>query len=98
MYQVQIDCCEIHSKIDFMKAMDSAFRLPPYFGENWDALWECMNDLYWINDERVELHLLNFNDLVGKLKFEVRSFFEDLTAHLEESNNSVKLTVRFTSD
>jgi RNAse (barnase) inhibitor barstar len=61
-----------------MRAMDKAFGFPPYFGENWDALWDCMRDMYWINDAEIILEIKESNLLIGKLKFEMIKFFEDL--------------------
>lgn len=34
MLTLEIDCSHIHSKRDFMKAMDKAFGFPPYFEWN----------------------------------------------------------------
>ena len=87
MFRTQIDCTEIDSKLDFMRAMDMAFGFPPYFGENWDALWDCMRDMYWINDSEIVLEIREINLLIGKLKFEMIKFFEDLKFHLAKSNN-----------
>lgn len=47
MFIVEIDgSAESNSKKGFMIQMDSAFGFPPYFGENWDSLWDCMKDPY----------------------------------------------------
>ncbi|NVK66546.1 MAG: barstar family protein [Flavobacteriales bacterium] len=70
-----------------MQAMDKAFGFPPYFGENWDALWDCMRDMYWINDSEIVLEIKESNLLIGKLKFEMINFFEDLKRHLDKPNN-----------
>jgi RNAse (barnase) inhibitor barstar len=75
--------------------MDKAFGFPPYFGENWDALWDCMRDMYWINDSEIILELRNSNALIGKLKSEIISFFEDLKTHLEKSNKNLEQKVHF---
>lgn len=83
MFKVEIDCSGINSKLDFMKAMDKVFCFPPYFGENWDALWDCMTDMYWINDSEIVLQLRNTDLLNGKLKSKIISFFEDLIARFD---------------
>lgn len=78
MFLVQIDCNDINSKLDFMKAMDNAFGFPPYFGENWDALWGCMRDLYWIKSQQIHLSIVNGDQLTNKLRMEITTFFDDL--------------------
>jgi len=37
----------IVDKASFLAACQAAFALPDYFGNNWDALEECLNDLAW---------------------------------------------------
>ncbi|MEN9441565.1 MAG: hypothetical protein RLZ33_1642 [Bacteroidota bacterium] len=95
MYTAEIDCKGINSKLDLMKAFDKAFDFPPYFGENWDALWDCMRDMYWINDSEIKLQILNINSLIGKLKSEVITFLEDLKNHLNKSENNLNSKVHF---
>lgn len=74
-----------------MKAMDKAFGFPPYFGKNWDALWECMRDLYWINDSEIQIKLSNFTSVTGKLKPQITRFFEDLVNQPNNSNKQFRL-------
>jgi RNAse (barnase) inhibitor barstar len=38
----------IKSKDELLDALVIALRLPDYFGNNWDALEECMRDLSWL--------------------------------------------------
>lgn len=38
----------IRSKQELMDAVFEALRLPDYFGDNWDALEECIRDLSWM--------------------------------------------------
>lgn len=98
MFKTQIDCSEINSKLEFMRAMDNAFGFPPYFGHNWDALWDCMRDMYWINDSDILLEIKDSNLLFPKLKFEIVTFLEDLKSHLESSNNPLVNKKRFNFD
>jgi RNAse (barnase) inhibitor barstar len=43
----QFDCRAVGDKASLMRAAQSAFGLPQYFGENWDALTDCLMDLSW---------------------------------------------------
>jgi RNAse (barnase) inhibitor barstar len=41
---------------DLFRALAKALRLPGYFGNNWDALEECLRDRSWLGkDEHVVL-------------------------------------------
>jgi hypothetical protein len=37
----------------------AALQFPPYFGENWDAFDECLNDLDWLHTDAYVLMILN---------------------------------------
>lgn len=44
--------------------MIRAFKLPNYFGRNYNALNECINDLEWIEENNYILFINNYNDLL----------------------------------
>ena len=33
-------------------AIRRAFGFPAHYGENWDAMWDCLTDLFWVTDDR----------------------------------------------
>jgi hypothetical protein len=42
-----VDGLAVHDKASFLSAIAGALRFPSYFGHNWDAFEECLNDLSW---------------------------------------------------
>ncbi|MBL0312343.1 MAG: barstar family protein [Holophagaceae bacterium] len=56
----------------------AALQFPPYFGENWDALDECLNDLDWLEGDGAALFIMNADQLLqdappdeGRILFEI---------------------------
>jgi hypothetical protein len=45
----------ITTKAGLMNALDGELQFPDYFGCNWDALAECIQDLSWLSDGNVAL-------------------------------------------
>lgn len=42
----------VRDKAAFMERCARVFRLPDWFGRNWDALADCLTDLSWAPDVR----------------------------------------------
>lgn len=42
-----LDGAAIRDKASFLDACATAMQFPSYFGRNWDALDDCLNDLSW---------------------------------------------------
>ena len=38
---------QVDSKISLLDTLNTVMAFPAYFGRNWDALEECINDLSW---------------------------------------------------
>jgi hypothetical protein len=49
----------------FYEAMAELLEIPD-FGFNLDAMNDSLNDLQWLEDERIVLYLTNTNDLISK--------------------------------
>lgn len=45
----------ISTKTELLKVYYEMLKLPDYFGFNWDALFECIRDLNWINERLVAI-------------------------------------------
>jgi RNAse (barnase) inhibitor barstar len=79
------------SEGEFFNECGAALQLPDYFGENWDALFECLTDLEWLPGDAYLL-LVTDGDLAldrepGQLGplLEVFEKAADNWAHAEDS-------------
>ncbi|MEM7205998.1 MAG: barstar family protein [Planctomycetota bacterium] len=45
----------LRGKTELLAALAGALSFPEYFGDNWDALSDCMTDLSWLPAKRVLL-------------------------------------------
>jgi hypothetical protein len=53
----------ITTKQQLFKFFAEKLRFPEYFGFNWDAFDECINDLSWLNKDKVKVlhgHTVDF--------------------------------------
>ncbi len=45
----------IRSKQKLLRTLAKELQLPAYFGHNWDALEECLRDLSWLPDGKIQI-------------------------------------------
>ena len=46
---------ELSSSSALFGALSREFQFPDYFGENWDAVADCLGDLEWLDEKRFVL-------------------------------------------
>lgn len=47
----------VNNKQQFLALCKLQMKLPPHFGENWDALADCLRDFEWLKAKGYVLHL-----------------------------------------
>ncbi|MBL8446912.1 MAG: barstar family protein [Zoogloeaceae bacterium] len=57
-FWAEADLSGVRSKEDFLAAIAEAMYFPAWFGENWDALGDCLVDMSWSNADGYVLLLL----------------------------------------
>ena len=60
---VRIDLAGCQDKAGFLGRIAAALRFPAWFGDNWDALYDCLTDLSWRQGQGWVLILENAHDL-----------------------------------
>ena len=60
---VRIDLAGCQDKADFLGRIAAALGFPAWFGDNWDALYDCLTDLSWRPGQGWVLILDNVHDL-----------------------------------
>jgi RNAse (barnase) inhibitor barstar len=58
-YVAIMDGAECKTKKGFINNIAKSFNFPSYYGQNLDALWECINDLEWIAELNYALVITN---------------------------------------
>lgn len=53
-----------HSLKSLFSELSAVFRFPGYFGENWDALDECLCDLDWLCFDRIVVGIDDFHSIL----------------------------------
>ncbi len=72
-----------------LKNIGEALRFPSYYGQNLDALADCLSDLEWLPIAAVTLVIYKFNRLSSDLQTSLIDVFRDS----ETSHKPRKLTV-----
>ena len=69
-----LDGKKLNSKTELLGELSQAMKFPDYFGNNWDALEECLNDLSWLAAKGYAIHLKEADNFVSKSAAEFHIF------------------------
>ena len=84
MKRVIIDCAAIPDKVAMHRALAEALAFPDYYGNNLDALYDCLSDIR----EETSLTLLHFTDMGN-----FRAGFQAVLEEVEQENLHLIVTI-----
>lgn len=67
---------KIKSKADLLRQMSQVMKFPDYFGNNWDALEECLSDLSWITAKGFVIKFVNADNFIAICPSDFRVFVQ----------------------
>ena len=87
----------LKSKEELLNTIAEQLHFPLYFGKNWDALYDCMNDFTWTNCFRI---VIVHKDLPVIGDDNLKIYLNILSESVAEwkSRNEHKLFIIFPSD
>lgn len=71
---IQLDLIDCGSIYELHERIQKDFDFPEWYGRNWDALWDCMRDVF--EDEAYCVELCGFSLMAEELKEECGVLFE----------------------
>jgi RNAse (barnase) inhibitor barstar len=78
------------TKGQFLDEIAAALQFPPHFGENWDALHDCLADLSWIYADAIVLCIADADRLLAKAPGELETSIGILQSAAKEWNEPDK--------
>lgn len=83
---------------DFLIEVSASFQFPYYYGENWAAFDECINDLEWLKFEKIFIVFddfsLSFREqewIQKKLQDRIIQYFTSAIEYWESEGKTVEL-------
>ncbi len=73
------------------REIGAALQFPPYFGENWPALHECLSDLSWLPGSAYLIVCVDSSSVLDEERDEFRAFLRALTSAAEIWSKAVDL-------
>lgn len=78
------------TKASFLDEIAAALQFPYYFGENWDALHDCLADLAWLGADAVVVCITDADQLLAKAPADLKKLIEVLQSAAKEQNQPEK--------
>ena len=83
-----LDFSEIKTVLELHQYLREVFSLPDYYGNNMDALWDCLSCCY---NESTTIELRNLNELRKRLEQTTKTMLEVFQNLHDEDGVNIKI-------
>lgn len=77
---IVLDLTGCTDRSDLHRRIRRTFGFPGYYGENWDAMWDCIEGLFGVDASR-QIHIKGFDTMSDDMRDycrPMREIFDDL--------------------
>ena len=70
---IVLDLTDCQDWGDLHRRIRKTFGFPAYYGENWDAMWDCLRDVFLLERDRRQISVVGFCTMSNELQQECQT-------------------------
>lgn len=86
-HNIVLDFTDCKYPADIHRVLKESFGFPKYYGVNWDALWDCLNDLFFSSEEAL-VKICGISTLDKEMQAYLKPMFE-LFSDISDDNPNI---------
>lgn len=86
-HNIVLDFTDCKYPADIHRVLKDSFGFPEYYGANWDALWDCLNDLFFSSEEAL-VKICGISILDKEMQAYLKPMFE-LFSDISDDNPNI---------
>lgn len=86
-HNIVLDFTDCKYPADIHRVLKESFGFPEYYGVNWDALWDCLNDLFFSSEEAL-VKICGISTLDKEMQAYLKPMFE-LFSDISDDNPNI---------
>ncbi|PWM52573.1 MAG: hypothetical protein DBX41_02440 [Clostridiales bacterium] len=86
-HNIVLDFTDCKYPADIHRVLKDSFGFPEYYGANWDALWDCLNDLFFSSEEAL-VKICGISTLDKEMQAYLKPMFE-LFSDISDDNPNI---------
>ena len=86
-HNIILDFTDCKYPADIHRVLKDSFGFPEYYGANWDALWDCLNDLFFSSEEAL-VKICGISTLDKEMQAYLKPMFE-LFSDISDDNPNI---------
>lgn len=80
---IVLDLTDCSNREALHRRIQSTFDFPAYYGKNWDAMWDCLTDVFMENGVCRVIHIKGFDTMSNDLQNDCQAM-KKIFSHLQQ--------------